>query len=112
MSDIKSIKDRMDRKQAISILEEMKAVLVNNTHAAIKKAAALDIAIDFIKGNWKSGDVEQPEQHTAVIIWDAHEKAMGEAYWDGNNFLWVCDGSIAHATLWKEYEPPLESGVN
>lgn len=107
MSNIKSIKERMDRNQAISILEEMQAGLVNNTHAAITKAAALEMAIDFIKGNWKDAHKEQPEQYTHVTIWDNEIKAIGEAYWDGDNFRWVCDDEIATPTLWKEYEVPL-----
>ena len=109
MSNIKSIKDRMDRKQAIGVLEEMKAGLIHNTHSAMTKAAAIEIAIDFIKGNWKDAHNEKPEQYTHVTIWDNEIKAIGEAYWDGDNFYWVCDEEVAHPTLWKEYEAPLES---
>ena len=107
MSNIKSIKDRMDRKQAVNILEGMCANLTEHTHATMTKVAALEIAIDFIKGNWKDAHKEQPEQYTHVTIWDNEIQAIGEAYWDGDNFYWVCDEEVAHPTLWKEYEVPL-----
>lgn len=109
MSNIKSIKERMDREQAINILEEMKAGLVNHTHAALTKMAALEFAIEALRGNWNDvNDAERPEQYTHIVIWDDSIQAIGEAYWDGVDFRWVCDDTVACATHWKEYELPIK----
>ena len=110
MSNIKSIKERMDREQAIAILEAMKAGLIHNTHEAITKAAAIQFAIESLRGNWNDvKDDARPEQHTHIVIWDDSIKAIGEAYWDGVDFRWVCDDTIACATHWKEYELPISA---
>jgi hypothetical protein len=93
----------MDKKKAIEILTSAKGSDFYTTDFQ----DAILCAVDALRGNWKDATIEEPEQYSHVIIWDAENQAIGEAYWDGHYFHWVCDDEIANTNLWKEYEPPI-----
>lgn len=93
----------MDKKRAIQILTSAKGSDFYTTDFQ----DALNVAVDAMRGDWKDIGIEEPEQYAHVIVWDDKTNAIGEAYWDGYCFRWVGDETVANATLWKKYEPPI-----
>ena len=61
--------------------------------------------IDPVNQEWISVKDDTPEQYTGVIAYDG--ECVGEAFYDGEDFMWTDNEKLVFATYWMPLpEPP------
>lgn len=61
--------------------------------------------IEAVKQEWISVEDRLPEQYSGVIAYDGD--AVGEAFYDGEDFMWTENEDFVFATHWMPLpEPP------